>query len=133
MRSESRPPTVIILLALVVVTGLGAIPAGIGLVADPTGTHLGLTPDILQRGPFHDFLLPGLFLLVVLGLGAIPVARSLWTARAQAATAALIYGLVLLAWITLQALVIGILSPLQPVYGTIGLLIVALALAKATT
>lgn len=127
--SGKRPPSVVLLLVLVALTGLGAIPAGIGLLADPSGGNLAMTPEMLQRGPFHDYRVPGLFLLAVIGLGAIPVVRGLWTRKAWAPTAALGYGVVLLAWITIQALIIDILSPLQPIYGTVGLLIVAFAVA----
>lgn len=129
MDSGKRPLSIILLLIVIALTGLGAIPAGIGLLADPTGGNLAMTPGMLRRGPFDDYTIPGLFLLVAIGLGAIPVAWGLWTRRRWAPSAALVYGVVLLAWITIQALIIGIVSPLQPIYGTVGLLIVAFAVA----
>ncbi len=117
------------LLVLVALTGLGAIPAGIALLVEPGGANLGMSTDLLQGGPFRDFTIPGLFLVVVLGLGAAIPVWGLRTLKPWGATAALVYGLVLLAWITIQALIIGIVSPLQPVYGTVGLLICAFAVA----
>ena len=126
---QSRVSTVLLL--IVALTGLGALPAGIGLLAEPSGAGLGMSPGMLARGPFHDFAIPGLFLLLVLGLGAAIPVWGLWRRRRWGARAAAAYGAVLLAWITAQALIIGIVSPLQPVYGTIGLLIVAFALAAA--
>ena len=127
--TEARPRIVTILLVIVVLTGLSALPAGIGLLADPTGGSLGMSPDLMQRGPFEDFTIPGLFLLLVLGAGAAIPAWGLGARKPWAATAAIAYGAVLLAWITAQAAMIGIVSPLQPVYGTLGLVIVAFALA----
>ena len=124
---RSRVTTVLLL--IVALTGLGALPAGIALLADPSGAALGLNPGILLPGPFHDFAVPGLFLLVVLGAGAVLPVWALGRRRAWGASAALGYGALLLAWITAQTALIGVVSPLQPVYGTIGLLIVAFALA----
>lgn len=129
MTGSPRSRIASVLAGVVALTGLGAIPAGIGLLADPSGRNLGLDPDMLLRGPFSDYAAPGLFLLLVLGVGAIPVVWALWTRKAWGATAALAYGGVLLAWVTAQAYVMAIISPLQPVYGSVGLLMVAFAVA----
>ena len=128
MTEARRPRIHTALLVIVVLTGLSAIPAGIALLTDPTGASLGMSADMLHRGPFDDFAIPGLFLLVVLGAGAAIPARGLGVRKPWGATAALVYGILLLAWITIQAVIIGIISPLQPVYGTIGLVITAFAL-----
>ncbi len=128
--TEARPPRIMTpLLVIVVLTGLTAILAGVALLADPTGASLELSPGLLQRGPFDDFAIPGLFLLLVLGAGTVIPAWALGAGKPWGATAALGYGVILLAWITAQAAMTGIVSPLQPVYGTIGLVIVAFALA----
>lgn len=129
MTDARRPRILTALLVIVILTGLSAVPAGIGLLTDPSGASLGMSPDLLHRGPFDDFTIPGLFLLLVLGAGAAIPAWGLGARKPWAATAALAYGIILLAWITAQAAIIGIVSPLQPVYGTIGLVIVAFALA----
>lgn len=129
MTEARRPLSTTLLLALVAFTGVTAIIGGIALVADPGGGALHLSPGMLHRGPFRDFGVPGLFLVVVLGVGALPIGVGLRARKRWAAGAALAYGVVLLAWLTIQAGTIGILSPLQPVYGTIGLLIVAFALS----
>ena len=47
---------------------IGAIPAGFSMMIKPDGTGLGMTIDFLQNSPFQNFLIPGLFLLVVNGL-----------------------------------------------------------------
>ncbi len=49
--------------------GLGAIGGGGALIISPSGELLGGLPlSILDRSPFHDFLVPGIILFVVLGL-----------------------------------------------------------------
>lgn len=130
MTDSPRSRIAAALAVIVALTGLAAIPTGIGLLTEPSGTSLGVHPDMLLRGPFSDFTVPGLFLLLVLGVGAGPAAWGLWTRKTWGATAALGYGVVLLAWITAQTYVMGIVSPLQPVYGTVGLLIAAFAVAE---
>lgn len=132
MTESRRSGIAIALVCLVAFTALGAIPAGIAFLADPGGGSLGMTPDLLLRGPFRDYTVPGLFLLLVLGLGGTLVAWGLWKRRSWGAAAALGYGVTLLAWITVQAWVIGVTSPLQPVFGTIGLLIAVFAAAERT-
>jgi len=60
-----------LLIALVFFQIISAIPAGLSLIFDPSGGSLGHSKEILQHSPFSDFLFPGLFLFVLLGL--IPV------------------------------------------------------------
>ncbi len=127
--SDRPSPLNLVLFGLVALTGITAIPAGLALLAEPSGAYLALDPALLHRGPFTDFSIPGVFLLVVIGLGAVPVVWGLGAGDDWGTVAGLGYGLVLLAWITVQAIIVGIISPLQPIFGTIGLLIVAFALA----
>ena len=46
---------------------LGGLYGGITLLVDPSGNLLGLD-DVLPLVPVSDFILPGIFLLVVMGL-----------------------------------------------------------------
>ena len=45
-----------------------AVPAGLSLILEPDGSGIGLPSEILQTSPFHDDLIPGLFLFVLNGL-----------------------------------------------------------------
>ena len=47
--------------------GIGAVPAGIMMIIDPSGPEFGTTA-ILANSPFTNFLIPGIFLLVVNGI-----------------------------------------------------------------
>ena len=51
--------------------GIGAVPAGIVMIADPGGSSLGMPIEMLINSPFSDFLIPGIFLLVVNGIGSL--------------------------------------------------------------
>ena len=51
--------------------GLGAIGGGSMLIIDPSGNAIGLPVEMLQGSPFPDFLIPGVFLFTVIGLGSM--------------------------------------------------------------
>ena len=51
--------------------GIGAVPAGIAMIVDPSGNKLGMSLEMLTNSPFSDFLIPGIFLLVVNGIGSL--------------------------------------------------------------
>jgi hypothetical protein len=56
-------------LFLLAFLGLSAIGGGGALIISPSGKMLGGLPlSLLQNSPFHNFLIPGIILFVVLGL-----------------------------------------------------------------
>ena len=57
--------------ALQTFIGLGAVLGGYGLVSDPTGAGVRMPLDMLENSPFSTFLVPGLVLLTVNGLGSL--------------------------------------------------------------
>lgn len=101
--------------------GLGALYGGGSLVADRSGAGLGMPLELLARSPFDDYLVPGLTLLLVNGVGSL-VGAALALARVRWAGAlGLLLGAFLAAWIVLQVLWIGPLSWFQPVMLACGL------------
>ncbi len=61
----------IISLSLHAFIGIGAICGGGGAILDPSGESMGISTEILKNSPFDNFLIPGLFLFIVIGLGNI--------------------------------------------------------------
>ena len=51
--------------------GIGAIGGGLAGLLNPEAPFEGLSPEILQNGPFTSFFIPSLFLFIVLGFGNI--------------------------------------------------------------
>ncbi|PKV50623.1 hypothetical protein ATE84_2686 [Aquimarina sp. MAR_2010_214] len=47
---------------------ISAIPSGWLMIIDPSGNKLGIPIKILKHSPFSNFLIPGLFLFLVLGI-----------------------------------------------------------------
>ncbi|MBB5638398.1 hypothetical protein HDE68_004327 [Pedobacter cryoconitis] len=66
-----------ILLSLLAFLGFGAIGGGGALIVSPTGTLIGMPPSILKNSPFHSFLIPGIILFALLGLGPLLVIPAL--------------------------------------------------------
>jgi hypothetical protein len=108
--------------------GLGGVAGGIGLTADPSGLNVGMSTGILAATPFSDFLIPGLVLLAINGLGSLLGSFLTFTHRRFAAKAAMALGAFLIAWIVIQVYWIGHVHWLQPLYLGFGILELALGL-----
>ena len=140
-----RPAAVTALIVVQVFLALGALAGGAALVASPRGGIIKLPLSDLQGSPFNDFLIPGLILFVVLGVGPLVVALALLRRPRSAALAAAnpfrgrywgwtasgVIGVGLVVWIAVEALIVP-LSFLQPFYGAVGVAIIALTLAPSS-
>jgi hypothetical protein len=100
--------------ALQIIIAVGAIAAGFGLITDPSGANLGFSVDLLADSPFDDYLIPGLALFVINGLGSLIGAFFTFRQRVPAGAIAMSLGAFLVAWIILQVYWIGLSSWLQP-------------------
>ena len=143
---RSRRPVAAILLALLVgFQALSGLFGGSVLVIDPTGDLIGLPLSVLESSPFADFLVPGLILLVVLGIVPMVVAVALWTRpRWRAARpverafgehwswiGAGVVGVGLLTWLAVESWWVGP-TALLIFYAVVGVLIVTLAVMPTT-
>ena len=137
-----RPLTLWPLLFCLLFLSTGGLYGGIAMLTDPTGDSLQLT-EVLPLLPVSDYILPGLFLLLVMGLTPLGLAYALltrppwswarrvshWSGHHWGWTGTLALGLTLALWLVVQGLLIGFRWPIQYVTAVNGLLIVALALA----
>ena len=118
---------VIALGILQVLIGIGAIPAGLLLVIDPSGEIMSMPLDILAGSPFPNFLVPGIFLLAVNGIGNIIGAVLTFRRHRWTGLVAMGLGAFLVAWIIIQ---VWIVKPpihwLQALYFVLGLVELAL-------
>ncbi len=143
MQISIRPPLSFWLLAvLLAFLGLGAIGGGAFLVIDPTGASMQWSLEALKNSPFQNFLIPGLLLLIVFGIGSFAVLLVLWlrpawsfatmltrfTGEHWSLVAAFAIGFGQVIWIVTQVLMVNISSWLQPVCAAIGVLIMLLTL-----
>ena len=102
--------------ALEIFVGLGGVAGGWGLMSAPDGSNVGMAPAWLADSPFPDFLIPGMVLLAVNGIGQL-VGGGLTFARARIYTEAAIgLGMFLMAWILAQVAWVGLVHWMQPLY-----------------
>jgi hypothetical protein len=126
---KRKKSTSFILGGLQAFIGLGAVGGGLMLIIDPSGSQLGLPLAMLQGSPFPDYLIPGLFLFTVNGLGSLVGAVLSFTRQRYAGEAGMALGAILMAWITIQVAIIRAVDPLHVLYFALGLLELALGLA----
>lgn len=110
---------------------VSAVFGGGMLVLDPTGASMELPLSWLEGTPFNDYLVPGLVLLGVLGLGSFVTVYGILRRTDWAWHAAVGLGLALVTWIVVQIALIRLFHWLHVLYGGLGLLLVGLALAPA--
>jgi hypothetical protein len=129
-------PLVFFLLFLALGGFAGAIP----LLMDPSGELLGMA-EVLPLLPVPNFILPGLFLLVVMGLFPLLLAYALvarpdwarfssllrWSKHYWAWTATLVLVVIIALWLIYEGLLIGFF-PITYVTAVLGLLILLFAL-----
>lgn len=127
--------TIYVLIILVVILGIGGIYGGASLVNDPTGKDLVLPLRWLQASPFKNYLIPGIILLTVLGIFPIAAAAALIMRSRGALTSARIVGYALIIWMAVELYIVGYQpqSPLQLIFGLLGVLILLLAYSSRVT
>lgn len=116
----------IIAIVLLLFDGIGACFGGFQLVVDPTGSSLQFSQEWLNTStsPFQTYLIPGVILLVVNGLGNILVAVMAWIRVNNYQDLVILIGTCLSVWIASQMIILQVVHWLQFVYFAIGLMIV---------
>lgn len=127
----SHPPALLALVGLVAALSVTAIPGGAQFLAAPSGRLIGMSPAALAGSPFDSYLLPGLVLLVVLGVGTLPVVYGLVARRPWAWGGAVATGVALAVWVLVEGAVIGYWRRVQLPHLLQALAILALALAPS--
>ncbi len=76
--SVHRPQAVLALVVLEVFFGVMGIISGLLLMADPSGALIGFPSSVVEKIPFQNFFLVGLFLFVIFGLYPLLLAHGAW-------------------------------------------------------
>ena len=132
-KEPSRKPAALwVLLADLVVLAVGGLYGGIAFVSDPTGGSMGVPRSLLEGLPARDFLLPGLFLLVVMGIAPLVLFVALWRRWRWAWAATLLLGLLLLVWLAAEFVLWGYIAPIQIVTSVLDLVLLGAILLPGT-
>src|SRR5689334_11827544 len=127
-RPRERPIARGIAILGLIVLGVGAFAGGAFLVTKPDGSGMGFQTSILAGSPFPDFLVPGLILGGLFGVGSLVVAVAGIRRVPIAPFLAFAIGCGQMIWIAVQIAIIRELSFLHPTMFGIGLVIAASSL-----
>ncbi len=131
-----------LLIISMVFLSISALFGGISLIIDPKGSFLNLPIWLLDNTIFPNYLIPGIILLIFLGVfpaftayGLISRKQvkytsifNLYRKRFWAWTYAIYSGIILVLWIQFQVMIIGYGHVIQIVYAFLGLFIIILCL-----
>lgn len=114
-----------ILLALLLLNGVGAIAGGIAVMRDAMPF-----PDVWLEGtPLHSYFLPGLILFLAVGGSQLTAASAIFRRHLLAKRAAVLAGIVLTGWMIGELALIGFRAPIQVWFVGVGLLEFGLSFA----
>lgn len=113
-----------ILQTLLLLTGISSLFGGGHLLYKNDGSSLGMSTDLLMYSPFDDFMIPGLFLFVVFGIGSLAIFLSGIKHTWFYARVAKMQGILLLFWLVVQILSIRTFSWFQVLMALIALCLV---------
>jgi hypothetical protein len=115
-----------------IIVGIGALFGGMAAILSPSGSAVGISAsEALKNGPFTDFLIPGLFLFVIIGLGNIGVLiTAKYKNRYQAYISGCL-GVILCLWIIIQCYMLFMINALHIIFFIIGALQIFLSIKLA--
>ena len=96
----------LVAIAGLILLGIGAIAGGAALVAAPDGSVMHFDPAILGGSPFRDFLVPGLILGGLFGIGSFVVAVAGFRRARPAPFCAFAIGCGQMVWIVVELAII---------------------------
>ena len=119
---------------------VNALFGGGSMLAAPNGSPLGLEQEWIAGTPFASYLIPGLILFALFGVGGLVCIYALWrrpqfnslnriaarTHEHWAWLITLLLGIGIIIWIIVQVVMIQRFHPLQVVIMLLGILILAL-------
>ena len=118
-----------IAMLLLLFNGISAVFGGYVLIDDPTGGGMQMPVELMKTGPFRDYLIPGIYLFSVLGVGSLVVLFMVFFHTRYHAQAVLFEGLATIAWIVTQMIVAQDIVLLQIIYLSVGAILVLCSLS----
>ncbi|MHC5248612.1 hypothetical protein [Enterococcus sp. LJL90] len=99
---------------------IGAFFGSLAALIPGAAESMGLTAEALKNSPFQTFLIPGLFLLLVLSGGNLVNGLLFLKKQASAVFFAVLMGGILMLWIIIQCLMLWSVTPLHVIFFFVG-------------
>ncbi|MBE0651516.1 MAG: hypothetical protein IH595_11845 [Bacteroidales bacterium] len=90
---------------LLLYVGLGALYGSWMLLSDPGGGKFYLSTGLLKNSPFHDYLIPGIILLLFNGLLPLFIVVAVFLKTKNHPRLIILQGLILIGWLTVELLI----------------------------
>ncbi len=116
-----------ILIGLHLFVGIGALAGGFAAITDPF-QPLGVPAEYLKNSPFDNFLIPGIILFTVIGLGNIFSALMFRFRLRYQGYISSVFSWALVIWIIVQCIMLGSVTLLHVLYFAIGSVQAALSM-----
>lgn len=110
-----------------ILVAASAIVSGLMLILYPSGELLQVPLGMLKGSPFSDFLIPGIILFFVNGIGQLIAGIITLRRHPQAALVGVVFGIGLMIWIFVQVNMIGGGHILQYSYFFVGVVETSIA------
>lgn len=114
------------LFGLNIFVGIGGMAGGLAAIMNPQNP-LGIPADTLKNSPFTDFLIPGIILFTVIGLGNIASALSYLLKSKYHGYTSSVFSWALVIWIIVQCIMLNAVAALHIIFFMIGLIQAALS------
>ncbi|MBL4934313.1 hypothetical protein JK636_00925 [Clostridium sp. YIM B02515] len=116
------------LFALQLFVGIGAIGGGMMAILNPQGPG-GMPADALKNSPFNNYLIPGIILFSVIGLGSIFSSVMIYLRSKFIGYISSVFSWALVIWIIVQCIMLNAVVSLHVIFFIIGLVEAALSAA----
>ncbi len=108
------------LFALHILVGIGAVCGGLAAITDPN-SPMGIPTETLEYSPFDNFLIPGLILFAVIGLGNLLSAGMFLARTKYQGYISSVFSWALVIWIIVQVIMLRSVVFLHVLFFLIGL------------
>jgi len=118
---------------LQIFVGITAVLGGFGLVSDPSGSKMNVPLELLKNSLFTNYLIPGLVLLIVIGVGHVFAGIVIFLRYRHAGNISVFFGAFLALYMIIEVWFLGLVNFSQPLYFLLGAieLIIGLKLSRA--
>jgi hypothetical protein len=107
---------------LLILTALNALAAGYSMIVEPTGKDLGMQAgEVLKYSPFSSFLIPGLVLFIMIGVGCLITSYFMIKKIKHHDLLLIAQGIVITGWIVIQVAMFREFNWMHAFVGSTGL------------